>query len=89
MQREMKITNFDLDIQKPLKKLIEIAEKRFPNRTWYMEVMYWQDSDYQITLVSTWGNHKYEFSYKKSINKYNYLKYLFREKTAVESKVLE
>ena len=46
----LKITDFNFDITKDLKRLIKIGGKRFPNRDWHLKVIYFQDSDFKLEL---------------------------------------
>ena len=64
----LNIKQFDLQIQKPLTKMIKYINGKFPNRTWNMKVMYWEDGDYRIDLSSSWGGYSDVITYEKSKN---------------------
>ena len=67
------IKNFNTKIEEELKKLIKLANKSFPLRTWFTNIILWQDTDYQIDLVSTWGKEKNIFRYRKAEGTYSYI----------------
>lgn len=69
--------NFDLDIKEAVAKLIKLAEERFPNRSWKLEVTFWQDSDYQIILASFCGGKQDEFEYTKSTGEVIYAQRIY------------
>ena len=72
---KMKTKDFDFNINRHITKLIQLADKRIPGpRSWLIEVMFWDDTDYRIQLQSSWGEGKDVFFYQKSIGEYRYRK---------------
>lgn len=82
----MNLKSFDLNIKIHLNKLIKIANKRFPKRTWLVEVFFWEDTDFRIRLESSWGNKRDCFSYQKSDKKYEYRKESLEKRWIPEKK---
>ena len=76
----MNIKNFDLNISEHIEKLISHANKRFPKRTWHIEITLWQDKDFLIELRSTWGYYQDRFFYKKSDGDYKYYRKVIENK---------
>lgn len=70
----MAYEDFDLDIKQHIKKLARYANRKFPKRRWLIEVCFWDDGDYRISLQSSWGNYRDCFEYQKSIDEYQYHK---------------
>jgi len=66
--------HFDLDVTKIVKKLLTFANKRFSLRNWFIEVCFWNDTDYSISLKSSWGGCRNIFNYHKSEEKAIYYK---------------
>ena len=64
------IKDFDLNISKPLKKLIEISKREHPNKDFYTKVIFWDDNDYKIELTHNNIPIRYIYSYKKLTNEY-------------------
>lgn len=75
-RRKINYNQFDFNIQRPLRILIYEANKKYNNRTWYIQVTYFEDSDFEIQLCSSWGNKKDMFVYKKSSDEYYHNNYL-------------
>jgi len=48
----MKYEDFNWNIEKEAKFLIEHADKTIPNRDWTIEVLYWQDKDNLLEVRS-------------------------------------
>lgn len=58
---------FNLDVERAVKKVVAMATKKLGNiRSYTMEIVYWDDGDYQINLQSCWGGYKDVFLYKNS-----------------------
>lgn len=72
----MNYKDFDLNIQVEIKKITQYADKRFPKRRWFIEVVFWDDGDYQISCHSSWGKYKDIIYFKKSVGEYQYWKEL-------------
>lgn len=70
----MKYNDFDLNIENHVKKLTDIADKRFPQRSWVLTISCWQDGDFKIELRSSWGKTHDKFIYRKFIIGYSYMK---------------
>lgn len=71
----IELLNFDLDISSKVQKLIQLAkDEGLDYRNFYIEVVFWQDTDYRIELTSSWGDYQDVFSYVKSTDKYTYYK---------------
>ena len=70
----MNIKDFDFNIQEHIVKLLKIAEQRYPNRQWFINVCYWQDNTFRVLVENTQKDDtdviKYKFFYKKSSDKY-------------------
>lgn len=67
------INKFDFKYRRHIIKLIKYANSMFKFKSWTINIVVWQDGDYNITLKSGVGNDtRYEFTYKKSCNKYMY-----------------
>lgn len=62
---------FDLDIEDSVNNLLKMAIKEYPNRSWTMEVIFWDDGDYAIELSTSWVGKHQIFKYEKDKNKYS------------------
>lgn len=72
--KRLELNDFDIDISKPLKKLINFAKKEVESsRSWLIDVLYWDDGDYRIELTSSWGKLRDVFLFKKSIGEYKHI----------------
>jgi len=40
----------------PVQRILEMAERMLPDRQWFLDMTYFDDGDYQATLVSSRGN---------------------------------
>ena len=68
----IRLKDFDIDIQSRMKIMIKLANKKWPNRCWHINALFWNDTDYNLHLVSSWGNVRNGVYYHKSINKFTY-----------------
>lgn len=62
--------DFDFDVQLILKKMIKLANERWKNRCWHINSVFWNDTDYELDLVSTWGDKRHSITYRKATNKF-------------------
>lgn len=67
----MELKDFDLEIKKPLEKLIALADKSFPCERWTIQVWFWMDGDYLIELTHN-SRVSHSFTYQKSKDRYFY-----------------
>lgn len=65
---------FDFEIKNIVEKIYKIAKKKFPHRSWHCEVIFYEDTDYQIRLTSSWGGFQDIFHYSKSKGILSYYK---------------
>lgn len=70
MEKKLSFYQFDTNINKPLEKLVEMANRQLTNRAYYLSVTYWDDTDFELELRSSWGDYIDVFSYKKSTNQF-------------------
>ena len=75
----MNYDSFDFNIESHVKKLIEVANARLPNRIWNITVVYCEDFDFEIALQSSLDGNESEpilkkdmFVYKKFENRYTH-----------------
>ncbi len=64
------IKDFDLKIEKHLKKLIELSKVEHSDKYFYTDVTYWDDGDFKIELIHNGMPIRYIYSYEKSNNEY-------------------
>lgn len=63
----MKKKLFAQDVEKPKERLLAIATKRFPGRSWTLFITLWDDGDYQLELVSS--------RHSEDVDKFVYMSY--------------
>ena len=61
---------FDIDIENVVRKLLKFGFEEYPNRNWLVDATFWDDGDYVVKLVSSWGGKKDVYEYRKSESKY-------------------
>lgn len=65
---KLDVNYFDFNIKKEVKKLIVIANERIKvKRNWNVNIVFFDDGDYQIKLRNGWGNKTITFCYQKSV----------------------
>jgi len=81
---------FDFNINKITRKILTVATKKIPNRTWFVSVTFWEDLDFNIEVCSSWGTHQDIFYYRKSFNdnKIRYWKKEINDKYGEEVEIL-
>ena len=80
----LSISDFDFEIKDKIKKLITEANKRFKDRNWLINVIFWSDGDYRIELKSSYGSRQDKIEYRKADDKYKYMKYRFEQREVLE-----
>jgi len=68
----IRLKDFDIDIQSRMKLMIKLANEKWPNRCWHTNATFWNDTDYTLHLVSSWGDVRNGVHYHKSKNKFTY-----------------
>jgi len=64
--------NFTLDFIEPVRKMIEIARTRFPEVAWSINVIFWQDGSFGLSLTNGNGNFDNEFYYSQEDKSLHY-----------------
>jgi hypothetical protein len=66
---------FQKSLEPYLTKLIKLAEGKFgKGRNYVVRAAFWDDGDFEISLNSTWGFTRHEFTYRFSLDNYFYQK---------------
>jgi len=63
---KLKYNIFDFNFEKPIKKLIKEANKRFKDKYWTLSIVCCDDNDLIIKLINREDDGEHQFSYKKS-----------------------
>ena len=72
---EMNSRDIDINIKQEVETLIKLFYKKFPEtRSYYITATFWDDTDYELTLISNWAGKQDRIIYRKSSNYFEYRK---------------